>query len=109
MKISYQNKQIEKLCSLSAEMEAFFSHDKKLINGLQTLMGFFDQVTNLHEFAVAPYLKGYNLEKVKGTENDYSIRIIPKKRKSNYRMYLTTTNNGIEITIIKIDRHTYKL
>lgn len=108
MNVTYENQQIEKLCNRKEEMEKFFSHDKTLVNNLQTLMGLFDVFKNINEF-YKPYFRGYNLEKVEGTENKYSIRIIPKMRKSSYRMYLESSEKGVKITIIKIDKHTYKL
>ena len=107
MRITYANNRIERLCNDENQMEREFDHDKDLIEGLQTLMILFGQFDNIFDFI--KFLPGYNLEKVTGSKNNaYSIRIIPKKRKSPYRMYLIPYSEGIEINIQKIDAHEYK-
>lgn len=107
MRITYANNRIERLCNDENQMEKEFNHNKDLIEGLQILMILFDQFDNIFDFKKC--LPDYNLEKVRGSKNNaHSIRIIPKKRKSPYRMYLIPYKDGIEINIQKIDAHEYK-
>lgn len=107
MRITYANNRIERLCNDENQMEKEFNHNKELIDGLQALMILLEKLDNI--FDIMKFVPGYNLEKVTGSKNNaYSIRIIPKKRKSPYRMYLIPYSEGIEINIQKIDAHEYK-
>ena len=107
MVIEYKNKYTQRICNDEKEMDAFFDHNKALVEGLKVLMTIFNHEQNISCFHEERY-KGYEFEPVEGEKNKYSIRIIPKKRKSSYRLYLEPTNHGIEIKIIKIDKHKYR-
>lgn len=106
MQIIYANARIEKICTKKGEMQKFFSYDKTLVESLQTLIGVLEGLVNIDNMVK---FSGYNYERVKGTPNAYSLRIIPKKNKSPYRLYLTREENGIKIVIIDIDKHMYKI
>lgn len=109
MEITYANNKIERQCNQQAEMKKLFSNDKSLVEGLQTLMTLLAEMDNIDVFGKDGMLKGYNLERVIGSKNGaYSIRIIPKMRKSHWRMFLIPTDDGIEIEIIDINKHDYK-
>lgn len=107
MRITYANKEIEKLCSSEKEMDKFFDHNQELVMCLKTLIDFLELLDNI-DLMMYSY-QGYNYEKILGTSDKYSLRIIPKKRKSPYRLYLKRSNQGGEIELIKIDKHKYKL
>ena len=107
MVVTYKSKRIEEVCRIKEKMDDFFDHDKSLVINLQILIDLIDLESNIFNFK-KPYYKGYNFEKCEGTKNKYSLRIIPKKRKSNYRMFLEPTDGGVEIEIVSINRHKYK-
>ncbi len=69
-------------------------------------MSILNRIENVSEL-YNPVYKGYNYEKIQASENKYSIRIIPKKRKEIYRMYVEPKEGGVKINIIKIDDHSY--
>lgn len=106
MRITYANNEIEKLCSSEKEMNKFFNHNKELVMYLKDLISMLESINNIDLMRNFP---GHNYEKVQGTIDKYSLRIIPKKKKSLYRLYLKRCNQGIEIEIIKIDKHKYRL
>lgn len=108
MIIRYKNNVIEKICNDDRKMDTFFGHDKQLVQALKVLMTILKLESNINCFHEERY-KGYNYEPCHGEDNKYSMRIIPKKDKSPYRMYLEPRNGGVEINIIKIDKHTYRL
>ena len=87
-------------------MQKFFSYDKSLVENLQVLLEILEGLENIDNMAK---FSGYNYEKVKGKTSTYSLRIIPKRNKSPYRLYLTREENGIKIVIIDIDKHKYKI
>lgn len=109
MEITYANNKIERQCNQQSEMKKLFSNDKSLVEGLQALMTLLAEMDNIGVFGKDGMLKGYNLERVIGSKNGaYSIRIIPKMRKSHWRMFFIPTDDGIEIEIIDINKHDYK-
>lgn len=109
MIITYANNKVERQCNQTSEMNKLFSYDSNLVEGLQVLMELFAHVKDISAFDKNGMLGGYNLEKVKNSSiGAYSIRIIPKKRKSDWRMFLIPTDCGIQIEIIDINRHDYK-
>ncbi len=108
MKIIYENNKIKDICELEEEMDKFFSHNKLLIDNLKVLMFHLERIENINELRNAAFI-GYNYEKVEGSKNKYSLRIVPKRRKSEYRMYVEPQEKGIKINIITIDKHKYRI
>ena len=90
-------------------MEAFFKHDKNLIEGLKTLMTLLENQDSIFDFKSFQYLQGYNLEKIVNSDK-LSLRIIPKRRKKKERMILfTISDDGSSICIVEINDHSYKV
>ena len=89
-------------------MKRFFGHNKELVDGLKVLMNHLMKEENVSAFSTCIYLKGYNFEKLSNSEL-YSIRIIPKMRKTKERMILVVVNDiGNEIEIREINNKHYK-
>ena len=81
-------------------MERFFKYNKELVFWFKVLIEILSKVETILEFHTIGSLKGYNLEKLQGS-NLYSIRIIPKKRKFIERLlFFVIDKDGKEIRII---------
>lgn len=93
MRITYANKEIEKLCSSEKEMDKFFDYNQELVMCLKTLIDLLESIDNID---LMYSYQGYNYEKILGTSDKYSLRIIPKKRKSPYRLYLKVVTKGLK-------------
>jgi len=86
-------------------MDRFFGHNKKLVEGLKVLMVLLKYHNSINDFYSMNALSGYNLEKLTNRD-EYSIRIIPKKRKSQERMLIIKIDkSGTEIKILEINKH----
>ena len=102
------NNKIKKICCEEAEMKRFFKHNKELVDGLKVLMFHLENEENVSAFRTCIHLKGYNFEKLSNSEL-YSVRIIPKMRKTKERMLLVVVNEiGNEIEIRDINNKHYK-
>lgn len=86
-------------------MKKFFAYNDDLIEGLKVLVLLLNKEEKLDNFFKKEYLKGYNLEKLTNSVC-YSLRIIPKKKKSKIRMIIFKVNEvGDSINIIDINDH----